>query len=149
MKELELFNASELDPAIWLAMRKALWPEEEEAQLKVEINSFFNKGEKSLCLLGKCDSLFVSLVEARIKPASSNSINNEHVFIDAWYVIEPFRRKGIGTQLINAVEKWTRKNNLFYLASDTTPEYPYSPKAHKSCGFIQQENDLFFIKKLN
>lgn len=145
---IEIINALKVESKYWLALRKALWPEEAEEGLKSEITAFIESEEKTIAFLAKENNSHIGFIEARIKPASSLTFDQPHVFIDGWYVVEPHRNKGLGKALVNEIEKWTRQNGLNYIVSDTTEEYPISPSAHRACGFSQKENDLVFIKNI-
>src|SRR6201986_770025 len=56
-------------------------------------------------------------------------------YVEGWYVAEPYRRRGVGAQLIAAAENWARQQGCIEMASDTQIDNEVSQCAHQRLGY--------------
>jgi aminoglycoside 6'-N-acetyltransferase I len=69
-------------------------------------------------------------------------------YVEGWYVAEPYRRRGVGAQLIAAAEDWARKQGCTEMASDTQFDNAQSLQAHLRLGYEISERSILFRKSL-
>src|SRR5215472_4498975 len=55
-------------------------------------------------------------------------------YLEGWFVIEPYRRSGIGRQLLAAAENWARRHGCVEMASDTWIDNELSQSCHEALG---------------
>jgi aminoglycoside 6'-N-acetyltransferase I len=109
------------DNAEWLRLRQALWSESPQG--------------------GLC-----GFVEVSIRTEAPGCTTDRIGYLEAWYVDEAWRGKGVGRSLVVKAEDWARSAGCLEMASDTTPEYPISPVAHEALGY--EETERYFRKSL-
>jgi aminoglycoside 6'-N-acetyltransferase I len=69
-------------------------------------------------------------------------------YLEAWYVKEPWRRKGIGEALIRACADWARDQGYGEMGSDALLENTLSHRLHKKFGFEEMERVVLFRMRL-
>jgi aminoglycoside 6'-N-acetyltransferase I len=69
-------------------------------------------------------------------------------YVEGWYVAEPYRRRGVGAQLIAAAENWARQQGCIEMASDTQFDNTQSLQAHLRLGYEIAERSILFRKSL-
>src|SRR4051812_18001873 len=142
-------NTSDRD--IWLQMRAALWPEESETELGIEIDHFLG-GSKSSLLTAvfvneDVDGLLTGFIELFIRNVAEGR-NGVTPHVEGWYVGPDFRNRGVGRALMDAAETWARSRGFNELASDTTADNELSQRAHQRLGFEITERSFHFRKSL-
>ena len=98
------------DAAAWLAMRTALWPDDEAASHEQEIENFF-AGRLRMplqVLVAVADAAVVGFVELSIRAYAEGCTTDRVAFLEGWYVVPGFRRQGVGRALVEAAESWGR-----------------------------------------
>ena len=142
------------DADVWLAMRRALWPEDGQDRHsghKTEIARFF-AGELEL-LLGVLlaetrDGRVVGFVELNIRPYAEGCATNRVGFLEGWYVVPDARRHGVGRALIQASEEWAKAQGCSEFASNALADNAVSTAAHRALGFEEVEVIRCFRKDL-
>jgi aminoglycoside 6'-N-acetyltransferase I len=141
------------DAAEWLRMRMELWPDSDPAKEADEIAQFLSA--TSPITLPELEAAFVcprsdgglcGLVEVSIHDTAPGCHTGRIGYLEAWYVDPDWRARGIGRALAERAEQWAREQGCLEMASDTTPFYPISPKAHAALGY--QEVERYFRKDL-
>ena len=83
------------------------------------------------------------------------SVRNDYVngtdtspvaFVEALYILPEHRKQGIGRELIKYAEEFARQRGITQLASDCFVDNSMSENFHKSCGFIEKERIICFVK---
>lgn len=69
-------------------------------------------------------------------------------FIEGWYVRESSRGSGVGRQLMNAAEHWSRAQGCNEVASDALIDNQPSQQAHSALGFEVVDRCVHFRKSL-
>jgi aminoglycoside 6'-N-acetyltransferase I len=121
----------------WLALRRALWPDENDSHPR-EIAAFF-AGPRRLPLevLVAEDSArgVLGFVELSIRPYAEGCETARVGFLEGWYVVPEARREGVGRALVAAAEAWARGQGCREFASDTELDNAPSTTAHQALGF--------------
>jgi aminoglycoside 6'-N-acetyltransferase I len=69
-------------------------------------------------------------------------------YVEAIYVLPDYRKQGIGKEFIKYAEKYARNKGITQLASDCFIDNTMSELFHKSCGFIEKERVICFVKDI-
>jgi aminoglycoside 6'-N-acetyltransferase I len=138
------------DAQPWLEMRNRLWPQAERADLGDEIDRHF-AGDPPL------DHVFVyeeaggtlsGMLELSLRSHADGCASSPVPFIEAWFVHERARRRGVGTALVRAAEYWALAHGFTEIASDTQIGNERSIRAHKALGFDEVERAVYFRRGL-
>ncbi|MFC1947097.1 GNAT family N-acetyltransferase [Chloroflexota bacterium] len=136
------------DTEQWLMLRKVFWPECPDAQHRLEMEQ----------VLSSTGGVFVAEdSEGRLIGFAEFSIRNDYVpgadpgqlpGLEGWFVDEIFRAKGVGKELLAALEDWSRQKGYKQLASDALLDNTTGIEIHMKLGFTEIERTVHFIKKL-
>ena len=69
-------------------------------------------------------------------------------YLEGWFVDEPYRGRGVGRALLNAVEQWAVSEGYTQLASDAEIENASSIRLHQLAGFSEVGRTVHFLKPL-
>ena len=141
------------DAQEWLRLRMALWPDADPDELSGDITLFLaeypNSSQPTLEAAFVCPKLeggLCGFIEVSIHDSAPECETDRIGYLEGWYVDPEWRGQGVGRALAERVEEWAREAGCLEMASDTTAEYPLSPKAHEGIGY--QEAARFFRKDL-
>lgn len=114
--------------------------------------------QKCMSGLSRPDTVFVAarpegglggFAEVGTQPYADGCESGPVAFLEGWYVDADTRGKGVGRQLVEAVEAWARGRGLRELASDAHLENIASHRAHEQTGFIEVERAVRYRKPLD
>lgn len=137
------------DASSWLAMRQALWPDEQDDHTG-EIEAFF-AGRLRMpiqVLLAVQGAAVVGFVELSIRAYAEGCRTDRVAFLEGWYVVPEARRKGVGRALVAASENWGRAQGCTEFGSDAVYGNTTSQVAHKALGFEEVVQIRCFRKDL-
>ena len=98
-------------------------------------------------LLYQKDNLHVGFMHLSIRNDYVNGTDTSPVaFIEAIYVLPEYRNQGIGKEFIEYAEQFARQKGVSQLASDCFIDNHLSENFHKSCGFMEKERVICFVK---
>ena len=63
-------------------------------------------------------------------------------------VTEEYRRKGVGSRLMNAVEQWAKDNSIHFIRLNSGITRIGAHNFYKSLGFEEEKEQKRFIKKV-
>ena len=69
-------------------------------------------------------------------------------FVEAWFVHEKFRNRGVGRELMHSAEDWARTQGCLEMASDALIDNQESQRAHEALGFEVVDRCVHFRKQL-
>jgi aminoglycoside 6'-N-acetyltransferase I len=150
-------SAEPADAAQWMALRAALWPDEDPASNESEVARFFAEPASRGGLMPEAvfvatdadlpDEL-VGFGEVSRRAYAEGCESSPVGFLEGWYVVPGRRRRGIGRALVAAAEAWARAQGCREFASDTLAENTLSTRAHRALGFEEVEVIRCFRKDL-
>jgi aminoglycoside 6'-N-acetyltransferase I len=141
----EILKVSEIHFDAWLHLRKLLWPDSPDEVHKQEMRDILSSDSAIAFLMFDPDGEPIGFIEGALY---LNAPRN-YGFVEAWFVLPPYRKQGLGGQLLGILEEWFLHNNIALSLSDTIPlEYPLSPKAHAKYGYREFETLQIYIKEL-
>jgi aminoglycoside 6'-N-acetyltransferase I len=131
---------------MWLALYT--WVTDPDAEWK-SMAEWFARGDAASfvavdpdhpeTLVGYADVGERSAVEGAEGPAA---------YLEAWYVKEPWRRKGIGEALIKACADWARAQGYAEMGSDALLDNTESQRLHQKFGFEEMERVVLYRMRL-
>jgi aminoglycoside 6'-N-acetyltransferase I len=139
------------DDAVWLRLRRALWPEGSEAEHAHDIAAFFGgRTDDPLAVLVAVDATpgVLGFVELSIRHHAEGCRTDHVAYLEGWYVVPQLRRQGVGTALVRAAEAWARTQGCTEFASDAARANAVSVAAHAAVGFAQLGEITCFRKVL-
>ena len=102
---------------------------------------------KEIGLLYEKDGVFVGYMHLSIRHDYVNGTETSPVaFVEAIYVLPDYRKHGIAREFIDYAQNYAKQNGITQLASDCLIDNDLSEKFHKSCGFIEKERVICFVK---
>lgn len=137
------------DRTEWLRMRCALWPDGAEDHA-VEIDRYLaNPPSLQIVFVAAMKSGGLrGFLEAGTRPYAEGCRTSPVGYIEGWWVDLEFRRRGVGTALIEAAENWARSQGLTEMASDTDLRNQVSARAHSALGYEEVQRIICFRKNL-
>lgn len=135
------------DDVAWLELRAGIWPHAPAARLRDEIADLVRDDRQAA--LGAFDGdALVGFVEVSIHPHAVGCETHPVAYLEAWYVAESHRRRGVGRALVVAGEAWGRSKGCREIASDTWLDNARSHDAHRSLGFEETSRLIHYRKRL-
>ena len=144
--------ATNADAGAWLALRVALWPDEDAEQMRAEVHRFFSN-EIPLAMLAAVfvaenDGTLTGMLELSLRPYADGCDSSPVPYVEGWYVAPRSRRQGVGAALVKAAEDWAIVQGYTEIASDALLQNVISERAHKGLGFAEVERAIRFRKNL-
>ena len=137
------------DSGEWLRLRRALWPdcapgehEREMAAIRGDLD------HQPVFVAERGDGRLGGFVEVALHATAEGCRTGPVGYLEGWYVDPDLRRQGIGRRLVAAAEAWARRMGCREMASDTSLEYPVSPRAHARLGYQETRMPLHYRKAL-
>lgn len=140
-------RASFEDREEWLNMRKELWPDAPEEDLRAELDAML-ANEREAVFFAIADERPVGMLEARLRDYADGCETSPVGYIEAWFVYKPYRGTGAAGRLVEAAEDWARGCGCKEMASDTWLDNEPSIRAHKRLGYREAERLVHFVKRL-
>ncbi len=135
------------DKAEWLRMRKGIWPEAPDEYLDYDMEDVLSS-DQSIVFFAMDEGAPIGMIEARLRETAEGCFSTPVGYIEAWFVDEKLRSKGVAGILTNAAENWARAQGCKEMASDTWLENETSIRAHAKMGYAEVERLVHFVKQL-
>lgn len=141
----------------WTELRAALWPEEGDSSHSAEIARYLDHPGPGLGAMPEAvfvavdsedPSLLRGFAEVSRRAYAEGCETSPVGFLEGWYVVPEFRRRGVGRGLVAAAEQWARDKGCREFASDALADNAVSAQAHRALGFDEVEVIRCFRKKL-
>ena len=105
--------------------------------------------EKETGLLYEKDGKYAGYMHLSVRSDYVNGTDTSPVvFVEAIYVLPEYRKHGIGREFIEYAERFAQEKGITQLASDCFIDNTMSEAFHKSCGFIEKERVICFVKNV-
>lgn len=153
---LHIRHAQESDLAKLAPLLAALWPESAVEE---------HANELRLLLGGRADSVLTMPLTIMVAEASDGRLLGflevdlrSHAdgcspaqpvgYVEGWYVVEDYRRCGLGSRLLATAEDWARSHGCIEMASDALIDNDVSQRAHEALGYEVVDRCVHYRKKL-
>ncbi len=146
----ELRGVEERDFEQWAAMRHALWPANTVEELRQSCRDFFaGEGDQWFVLVAATGNELLGFVEVSLRGYAEGAQSSPTPFIEAWFVAEPHRERGIARALLAEVEDLCKADGYTEICSDALEENDVGQEVHESLGFEEVERIVCFHKTLS
>ena len=146
--EPEIRALEPTEDALWLELRKSLWPDVDDAMHRHEMRLHREKGDEAAVLVAIDGGEPVAFAELTVRPRVEGSFSERVAYLEGWYVAPEWRGRGLGRRLVAAGETWAQRRGLTEIASDTEIDNMASIRAHESLGFRETFRTVGFLKEI-
>ncbi|WP_108124260.1 GNAT family N-acetyltransferase [Saccharospirillum mangrovi] len=141
--DIRIAQSADLDA--WADLRLALWPWNEREDLLQGSRVMLDNAHE-VAFIAWQDDQPIGLIEGQIRRGDDAQLYGH---VEGWYVVDAARGKGVGGKLMDALSQWFLHHHIRTLFSDTIPDYPLSPAAHRAAGFEEVDRIIIFRKRLD
>ena len=145
--EILIRHATRDDKLEWFKMRKGVWSDAPDEYLNYDMDDVLQNENYAVFFALEGDKP-VGMIEARLRDYAEGCETSPVGYIEAWFVREDFRGKGVAGMLAQAAENWAREKGCMEMASDTWLENEASIRAHQKMGYCEVERLVHFTKRL-
>jgi aminoglycoside 6'-N-acetyltransferase I len=135
------------DRAAWVAMRHALWPSETSEAHAHALDVLLGRGNAWGFVAETAAGIAAGFAEVAIRDYANGCDSQPVPFLEGIWVELPFRRQGIGAQLIEHVTGFLAARGFREFGSDTEIDNLSSQAAHNAWGFAETERVVYFRKR--
>lgn len=145
--------AAKADCAELARLRALLWPDASAEEHRRELEQVFSgptaATPSAIFVAEAANERLVGFLETGLRSHADGCDPSRAVgFIEGWYVVEGWRRQGIGKSLLTAAEEWARSEGCREMASDALIDNPTSQKAHEAMGYAVVDRCVHYRKPL-
>lgn len=145
--ELIIRELSESDLSEWLRLRLLLWDESPEDDHKSEmVDIIEHRDTQFVAVADTGGGRLCGFLEASIRSHVEDCETENVGYLEGWFVEEPYRRAGIGRELVKLAEDWARSRGCSEMASDAEIDNSISLLAHNKLGY-DETSRLVHLKK--
>lgn len=135
MADIEILPATEADIEPWVQLHLALWPDNQEDDLRLECEEFLADPHQVAFIAWVGDEA-VGLIEGSLRGSTQQAYGH----VEGWYVSPEWRgdasqNKKVAYELMGALDDWFVHHSIEASYSDTNQDYPLSPRAHEKAGY--------------
>jgi aminoglycoside 6'-N-acetyltransferase I len=135
------------DKTEWFKMRKGIWPEAPDEFLTYDMDDILNNRQYSVWMVF-IGGQPAGMVEASIREIGEGCETSPVGYIEAWFVDESLRARGLGGKLLKTAEEWARQKGCTEMASDTWLDNEKAISAHLKNGYEEVERLVHFVKQI-
>jgi aminoglycoside 6'-N-acetyltransferase I len=88
----------------------------------------------------------VGFAEVDLRPFADGCRSSPVGYLEGWYVVPEYRRKGVGRALVRRAESWVQDRGCTEMGSDTELENAISQEAHRALGY-REVNRLVHLRR--
>lgn len=133
--------------------RHQLWPEGSAAEHRKELQQILS-GELAttfpyVVIAAAVEGRIIGFAEVTLSSRADGCDPTTPIgYLEGWFVVEEWRRRGVGAALVSAFEEWALAHGCREIASDTWIDNPRSIAAHESLGFEEVDRCVNYRKSL-
>lgn len=143
--EIRLAKAE--DRSGWEQLRSQLWPDCPPKRHLLEIEQLLANGGAVVVAAAGGELVGFVEISLRVDHVEGTSVSPVP-YLEAWYVADAHRGRGIGRALLVFAEHWAAERGFRELASDAEIGNENSIRLHKTAGFREVGRDVHFVKLL-
>jgi aminoglycoside 6'-N-acetyltransferase I len=145
--QITIRRATREDKAQWLRMRKGVWPDVLDEYLDYDMDDVLSS-DKNAVFFALVEGAPAGMIEVHLRESAEGCFSSPVGYIEAWFVDESLRGKGVAGALTDVAENWAREKGCIDMASDTWLENEASIRAHAKMGYSETERLVHFVKRL-
>ncbi len=143
---MEIRALDKSDIEAWIDMRQRLSPYYERSELAAEVSEW-GLGRTGV-MVADLDGRMVGFAEVTMREGAPGCATSSVGYLEGWWVESSYRRRGIGTALLEASEEWSRVRGATEFASDAHADNEVSRAAHTASGFTEKRAVARFHKQI-
>jgi len=132
------------DRAEWGRMRTALWADQTAEDMSVWIA----RSDAVVVVAERSPGALCGFAEVGERSHADGCVTTPVAYLEGWYVDEDVRRRGIGSALVHAAERWAIDRGYRELASDVVLDNLISQCAHERLRFAEVCRVVYYVKEL-
>lgn len=138
-------EANQKDIPVIAGLMEALWPHHTAEEMAAELPGLISRADAAIFLAGE-DMGFAQcqLRYDYVEGTASSPVG----YLEAVYVTEGARNRGVARELLRACEKWAKEKGCREFASDCELSNTQSLNFHLAVGFTEANRIICFTKKL-
>ena len=141
-------RATDADLGAIVRLALALWPENEEKELRGEMSELLSSPEAAL-FLAEEEGIPVGFAQGQIRHDYVEGTSGGPIgYLEGVYVQPDCRRRGIASALTGACERWAAGQGCREFASDCELTNTQSLAFHLGAGFQEANRIICFVKGL-
>lgn len=128
---------------------RELFPDGPEAHLKKEIlTSILREWEDTIMFVEDGHPLGFALVAIR-RDYVEGALHSPVGYLEAIYVLEEHRHKGIASHLLKAAEEWCLVKDCIEMGSQVQIDHVFVQDFHMAQGFRRQNSYVTYVKSIS
>lgn len=125
-----------------------MWKSNAMEELAQEFCGYMN-GESSVVFLAMADECAVGFAQCGLRHDYVEGTDSSPVgYLEGIFVVEEYRKRGLARDMLEACQKWAKKQGCAEFASDCELDNEDSLKFHMKTGFEEANRIICFTKKL-
>lgn len=133
----------------WFRLRKLLWDATSDDDHQAEMLDIIEHSDSQLVLVAATgDGRLIGFLEVSIRPFVEDCQTDHVGYLEGWFVDVPFRKSGVGRELVRNAEIWARHKGCTEMASDAEIGNEASLAAHTNLGYEETSRLVHFCKDL-
>lgn len=145
--DIVIRRVSQEDRGTWFEMRKGIWPDAPDEYLEFDMDEILSS-DRDAVFIAFVDAVPAGMIEARLRDFCEGCETSPVGYIEAWFVHEQFRGRGVAAGLVFEAENWVRGRGCSEMGSDTWLDNAASIRAHLKLGYSEAERLVHFVKQL-
>lgn len=143
-----LQNTTE-EKAIWADFREKLYGDIDAEALAAELGSATFSTWMDVYLIWTAEEKAIGFLELSERNIVDGCETSPVAYLEGIYIVEAYRGKGLGQQLIEFCKQWTKDNGMSELATDSSWHDVTAQKFHARMGFEETERIVQFKMRVN
>lgn len=141
-------KAEQKDLAVLTALALALWPDNEEEALRLELAELLKRADAAMFLA--CEGgKNIGFAQCQLRRDYVEGTESSPVgYLEGIFVTEEHRHRGVARELLSACESWAREQGCREFASDCELDNTQSLRFHLRMGFAEANRIICFTKRL-
>lgn len=154
--DVHIRSAQQSDLAQLAPLLAALWPESPAEEHANELRLLLGGRADSVLTMPLTilvaeanDGRLVGFLEVDLRSHADGCNPAQPVgYVEGWYVVEDYRRCGLGSRLLAKAEAWARNHKCIEMASDALIDNSVSQRVHEALGYEVVDRCVHYRKKL-
>jgi len=147
MMDTTIREATREDYDQWKSLRKLLSPDCSDHKHNLEIDQILSS--KGIVLIAEQpEAGMIGFAEISLRSDHVEGVSISPVpYLEGWFVLEDYRRQGIGSKILTKAIAWASQNGYCELASDVELQNIDSIQTHIKFGFNEVGKTAHFLIK--
>jgi aminoglycoside 6'-N-acetyltransferase I len=132
----------------WLRMSLLLDPASPQEAHELDMHTALGREDAAVFVVERPNGKLAGYVEVGARSYADGCSTSPVGYIEAWFVDDDVRRAGLGRELLDVAETWSRSQGYREMASDALIDNEVSYLAHVGAGYEVVDRVVQFRKSL-